>query len=154
MRRLKSSVLALLVAAFIATTLFNVIDRVTVKAQNQLANQCDRSAVISISTATTTSIIDNTATADNPTRIYACEVNLTVIGTATANQITFEYGTGSTCGTGTTVLTGPFTSDATAGVMKVLNLHLPFKPVPVGQRLCILTSQAGVVAGSITYSIF
>lgn len=124
------------------------------QAQTSRPINCSKSVVVNISTATTTRLITNDATTDSSASINICSVNLTLVGTATANQITFQYGTGATCGTGTTALSGPFTTDATAGVMKPLTMMYPFAPVPVNKSLCVLTSQAGVVAGSISYDIF
>jgi hypothetical protein len=127
----------------------------SIQIQSQNLNNviCNNSATVNISTATTTRLVDNTANADSPTRIYVCSANLTVIGTATANTVKFQYGTGSTCGTGTADLSGPFTGAATAGVPLALVLNYPFKPVPVGNSLCAVTTQAGVVSGTVVYSI-
>ena len=115
---------------------------------------CDRSASISISTGTTTQIITNDNTADNPTKINICNYGLTIVGTATAQAVTFEYGTGTTCGTGTTVLSGPLTGIGSTATSLFLFASYPFKAIPVINNLCILTTQTGVVSGHISYAIF
>lgn len=132
-----------------------ILPNVSIPTHAQVPNNilCNQSVAVSFSSATTTRLVNNASTSDSPTRIFVCRLHLTVIGTATANTITFNYGTGATCGTGTTALSGPFTGDSTAGVMKVLSLDTPFQPVPVGNSLCATTTQAGVIAGTMVYSI-
>jgi hypothetical protein len=110
------------------------------------------SVAVNISTATTTRLVQNDATADNTTRIQVCSFTLTIVGTATANTLKYQYGTGATCGTGTTDLTGPLTGAATAGVPLVVRVDSPpFKPVPKINNLCAITSQAGVIAGVLRF---
>lgn len=68
------------------------------------------SVPINITTATTTSLV----ALSGSTIVYVCGFAVTVGSTVTANTIQFEYGTGGTCGAGTTVLTGVLN---TAGVL-------------------------------------
>jgi hypothetical protein len=104
--------------------------------------------VVNISTATTTRLINNTTT-QRP--IVVCNFTLTVVGTATANTLTFITGTGATCGTGTSTISGPYTGAATAGVVIALTQIMPFGVLVTGDSLCLTTSQAGVVAGNLVY---
>jgi hypothetical protein len=68
-------------------------------------NNAKSSAVINISTATTTSIVAAVAGAT----VYVCDFVITISQVATtANTLKFVTGTGATCGTGTTDLTGAF----------------------------------------------
>lgn len=139
-------------AAITAIVLLHLISNPV--AQNRSPLTCDRSVSVNISTATTTQVVTNSATADNPTRIYVCGANLTIVGAATANSVVFEYGTGSTCTTGLTVLTGPMIGSTTVGGSTLLNLLYPFQATPLLNNLCIVTAQATAVAGVISYAIF
>jgi hypothetical protein len=117
---------------------------------------CENSAVINISTATATRLVTN---ADTEKRIYVCDVNIDLVGGATANTFKFQYSaTANACGSGLTDLTGPITSAATAGVPLVFGTGaspgLIFKPIPVANDLCATTTQALVVGGAFTYTIF
>jgi hypothetical protein len=67
--------------------------------------------------------------------------------------MTFEYGTGTACATGTTVLTGPYNLTAQAGIAKGSGLG-PVLVVPVGDALCVLTSAAVQMSGSVSYTQF
>lgn len=123
-------------------------------ANAQFSNCNNPSAVInvsvSVSTATTTLIVTGTSTR----AVQICSVNLVIVGTATANTLVFKSGTGATCGTGTTILTGPFTGAATAGVPLVLAPNAPFGLLVTGDSLCLTTTQAGVVAGNLVYVLY
>ena len=66
-----------------------------------------QSVPIAISSATTTQLV---ALASGQT-IFVCGFSLTMVGAT--ETIQFEYGTGASCGTGTTTLTGAF-ADGTA----------------------------------------
>lgn len=113
---------------------------------------CDLSVVVNISTAVTTQIVTN-AVADTAIRI--CSINLTLVGSATANQVTFEYGTGTLCATGLTTLTGPFSASVTVGSIVALLIPAPlFKPTPVAVNMCIVTTQAALVSGVVSYSVY
>ena len=68
-------------------------------------------------------------------------------------NITFEYGTGSNCGTGTTTLTGAYPLTAQNGIAKGNGLGAVLK-VPSGNALCILTSAAVQMSGSVSYMQF
>lgn len=73
--------------------------------------------------------------------IYLC--GFTTTGAA-ATSLLFEYGTGSTCGTGTTALTGAFLP--TAGTVFKLSDNISAIKTPIGNALCMV---AGGTAGSL-----
>jgi hypothetical protein len=91
-------------------------------------NVLKTSAVVNITTATTTQLVAISGT----TSVYVCGFYGTqVVGTAAT--YTWEYGAGSTCGTGTTALSGAiigggFTPPTMAGMHTI-----------AGQALCVLT---------------
>lgn len=101
-------------------------------------------APINVSTATTTQIVALSGT----TLIRV--TGLAVIAGGTGN-ITFVYGTGSNCGTGTTSLTGAFPLVANAGLTIGGGVVLM---VPSGQALCVTTSAAVQMSGFVTYAQF
>lgn len=107
-----------------------------------------KSAVINVSTIVTTKIIANTSVS---TGVVICNVNLTVAGTATANTLVFEYGSGTLCATGLTVLSGPMLGPVATTLNYVLNLFLPFAKIPVTNDVCLVTTQTGVVSGVVSY---
>jgi hypothetical protein len=98
-----------------------------------------QSAAVAIDTATTTSIVAPATGA----AIYLCGVTLTT-GAATTFQL--EYGTGSTCGTGTAVISGivPTSLVSTPGNATQL-------VTPVSQRVCVLSVGTGGIHGWISY---
>lgn len=108
--------------------------------------QADNSAAINVSTATTTQLVALSA----GKKIYV--TNLNVIAGGTGN-ITFEYGTGTTCGTGTTALTGAYNLTAQTGLAMGGGLG-PVLVVPAGDALCVLTSAAVQMSGSIAFTQF
>lgn len=116
-------------------------------------NQCNNpqaviNVVVNISTATDTRLVNNPG--DRP--ITVCGFTITIVGTATANTLVFKTGTGATCGTGTSTISGPYTGAATAGVITVLQPLFPFGLLVKGDSLCATTSQTGVVAGNLVYA--
>ena len=116
-------------------------------------NQCNNPAarinvVVDISTATTTRLINNA----DVRSVTICSITLTVIGTATANTLIFKTGTGTTCQTGTSTISGTYTGPATAGVALVFAFIQPFGKLVDGDSFCVTTSQAGVVAGNLVYA--
>ena len=122
------------------------------------ASGLKQTANISFSTATTTSIIAPVTGAN----IYICGFNVELVQNATtANTFALEYGTGATCGTGTTVIAnwvGNITANNAAPVIinhpnsgdADLAIATLQAPVP-SQRLCGVTTQAAVVGGYVTY---
>jgi hypothetical protein len=69
------------------------------------ASNAKSSAVINISTATTTALVAPSGSLT----VYVCSIAMTISQVVTtANTIKFVRGTGATCGTGTADLTGAF----------------------------------------------
>lgn len=98
-----------------------------------------QSVAINIGSATTTQIVALAA----GKKISVCGYSVTVLGLiTTAGTLQFEYGTGASCGTGTTVLTGAMQGVATAGVNI---LFLPggsgtFFSTATSNALCLVTT--------------
>lgn len=108
--------------------------------------QADGSVAISVSTATTTQLV---ALASSK-KIYVTAFDIVV---AAADNITLEYGTGSSCGTGTTTLTGAWNFAANGGISKGGGLG-PVYVVPASNALCMVTSAAVQASGSVSYTQF
>lgn len=104
------------------------------------------SVPISISTATTTQLIALVAGKN----IFVTSWNVISGGTGT---ITLVYGTGTSCGTGTTSLTGAYPLIAQAGIV-VGNGLGNVLIVPPGNALCATTSAAVQMSGSVAYAQF
>ena len=108
--------------------------------------QADASAPINVSTATTTQLVALSASAV----IHVTSFDVIAGG---SGNITFVYGTGSSCGTGTTSLTGAYPLTAQAGIAKGNGLG-PVLVVPAGNALCVTTSAAVQMSGSVSYTQF
>lgn len=91
-------------------------------------------ASINISSATTTQIVALTS---------AKSITITggFLQVSAADNITFEYGTGSSCGTGTTTFSGAVNL-LTAGIV-----YFPPATLPSGQAFCILTTTTAQASG-------
>src|SRR5580704_6040460 len=74
--------------------------------------------------------------------VYVCGYNFTE--TNVAQTIVFEYGTGASCGTGTTALTGAFTSTTANTIVVGEYSGGTIFAAPTGNALCILTTGAAV----------
>lgn len=108
--------------------------------------QANASAAISVSTATTTQLVALSASAV----IHVTSFDVIAAGTG---NIKFVYGTGSSCGTGTTDLTGNYNLTAQAGIAKGSGIG-PVLVVPAGNALCVTTSAAVGMYGSVSYTQF
>lgn len=82
--------------------------------------------------------------------IYIGHFDFTVSAAATAQ---FEYGTGASCGTGTTVITGLY-NPATTAPFSVGDNSGVILFVPAGAALCLVWNGSGTISGSLTYSQF
>jgi hypothetical protein len=82
--------------------------------------------------------------------IYVTEWNALAAGTT---NITFEYGTGSNCGSATQALTGAYAFAAQTGAAPGSGLG-PILIVPTGNALCAVNSAAIQVSGSLSYTQF
>jgi len=99
---------------------------------------------VSAGAATTTQIIAAVA----QFAIYVCGYELSQI--ATAGTVQWVYGTGASCGTGTTNLTGPMGVTASQPFGYGTGGNTVFK-VPVGNALCLTaTGAGGTVSGVVT----
>lgn len=104
------------------------------------------SVPISISTATTTQLI----ALSTGKSIYITAWDVIAAG---AGNITLVYGTGSSCGTGTTALTGAYNLAAQFGIAKGDGMG-PVLIVPASNALCAVTSAGTQMSGSVSYSQF
>lgn len=100
---------------------------------------------INISTAVTTQLVS----ASGSNLIYVTAYNLVAAGTT---NVSFEYGTGSLCGTGTTVIDGPISLTAQSGKQQGSGLGVVLPPVPAGNALCLVNSASVQIGGSLTYT--
>jgi hypothetical protein len=101
------------------------------------------SAAIAVSTATTTRLIVG------QTGLAVLITHWDVIASGTGT-IKLVYGTGATCGTGQVDITGAYSLVAQAGISKGTGLPLYF--VPAGNSVCVTTSAAVGMQGSIGYT--
>lgn len=98
-----------------------------------------QSAPIAISTATTTQLVALSGT----TLIYVCSYQA-VAGAGTNPSLQFVYGTGSSCGTGTTSLTGAMATGVTVSatapgpILESSGGNTLFKTI-AGNALCVTT---------------
>jgi len=111
----------------------------------QNPNVAKSNAIINITTATTTSIVGISGS----TAIYACGYYFAAQGTTATYQ--WEYGTGGTCGTGTTILTGAVSVTTTATPHSALGGFTMFK-APASNGLCLVsTGTSPIYNGWLTY---
>lgn len=115
-------------------------------ASDQKVSTQNASAAINISTATTTQLVALSGGA----KIYVNHWDVVAGGTG---NITLEYGTGTACATGTTVLTGAYNLTAQAGI-SAGDGAAPVLVVPAGNALCALTSAAVQMSGAVAYQQF
>lgn len=108
--------------------------------------QGDNSIALSSSSAATTVIVTGVV----GKRIFVTNFNLYAAGTANGS---FVYGTGTTCGTGTTSLSGVYTM-TTQGRISVGGGLGPVLVVPAGNDLCFVNSASVLLAGSLSYAQF
>lgn len=108
--------------------------------------QSDKSVAINISTATTTQLV---ALASGQ-KIYVTRYDVIAGGTGTFQ---LEYGTGTNCGTGTTVLTGAYPWTAQTGLTTGGGLGSIYQ-IPASNALCAVTNAATSMTGSVSYTQF
>lgn len=127
--------------ALLATTINTPVSTTT----TDRVAACTKSAVVNVAAAATTVIIP--LAAGTTTRV--CGVYLVANGTT---NVTFQNGTGATCGTGTNTLSGPlglitgtpFNANAGWGYM--------FKASAAANDVCLVNSAAIQVSGWISYA--
>jgi hypothetical protein len=118
----------------------------SVVAQTQNIPATMLSIAVTISTATTTKLIDGAAGQS----IYITAVDVVAAGTG---NIQFIAGTGATCGTGTVNVTGNYNLTAQVGFTKGTGVGALWV-IPPGNNLCAVTSGAVGMPGSISYARF
>lgn len=101
------------------------------------------SVVINVSSATTTQLV----ALSGSTVVYAC--GFSVVATGTTPTVQFEYGTGASCGTGTTTLTGAYAPTA-GSPLSYSNGGTIFK-TPAGNALCVVTGGTPNAQGVLTF---
>ena len=116
------------------------------------SNTPKSSVPINVTTATTTQLVALSA----GKVVYVCGGIFTVnsvVTTATTAQ--FEYGTGASCGTGTTALTGLFNGgNVTAGIAVPIILPADYSSfqAPAGNALCLVSAGTTVqIQGVLTF---
>ncbi len=109
--------------------------------------QADSSVAIKVSTATTTQLVP----LSGGKKIYVTAYNAFAAG---SGAITLEYGTGTNCGTGTTALTGTYNLTAAQSSISTGGGLGPVLVVPAGNALCVLTTAAVPISGSVAYTQF
>ncbi len=107
---------------------------------------CDSSALLSVSTATTTQIVALSGTKS----VYVCG---DVINGGGATTVKFVYGTGTACATGLVSLTPAFTLASGTNVSLGGGLGYVMK-APSGNALCVTTSAAVAANIHIAYTQF
>jgi hypothetical protein len=108
--------------------------------------QATASAAINVSTATATQLV----ALSSGKSIYVSAYSVVV---AAADNVTLEYGTGTNCAAGATVLTGAMSFAANGGI-SVGSGVAPVLVVPASNALCIVTSAAVQASGSVSYAQF
>lgn len=104
---------------------------------------CTNSVIYDASTNGSTQLVAGTAT----NRIFVCGYDFFAGGTANVKLV---YGTGGTCGTGTTSITPAFQFTAQTGLVDPSPYWRGLKVVPLSNDLCINAS-AGQAVQAIVY---
>jgi hypothetical protein len=107
---------------------------------------CDTDAKLDMTTATTTEIVALTSSR----KVRVCSYTVEVSGTAV---VTFKYGTGSNCGTGTTALGPAWDLTAQTGLSHGTGFGEVFR-TPVSQALCVTSSAAVNVHVWVNYAVY
>lgn len=105
-----------------------------------------KSAIIAISSDTTTKVIDGVA--GQSIYITAWDGISSAAGT-----LRFIYGTGATCGTGTTNITGIYTFGTSTVIAKGNGLG-PVFSIPNGNNVCLVSASSIAIQGTISYAQF
>lgn len=108
---------------------------------------CVKSAIYDASTNGATRLVTGNATQ----QIYVCGFSILAGGTANVDLV---YGTGGTCGTGTTKVTPAWQLTAQAGIVDHQTYYAGLPPVPASNDLCINSSAGTAVQAIVYYSQF
>lgn len=84
------------------------------------------------------------------TKIYVSAYSIVA---AVAENVKFQYGTGSNCGTGTTDITANMAFSANGGISAGSGMA-PLFVVPAGNALCVTASTTGPTAVNVSYAQF
>lgn len=109
---------------------------------------CNQSVQYDASTSGSTLLASSVG---STAQIYVCGWNFWSAGTANVKLV---YGTGSTCGSGTTAITPAFQFTAQTGDVDHLPVYTGAKPVPNGSNLCINVSAGVAVQAVVWYTQF
>lgn len=104
---------------------------------------CNQSAFYDASTSGATKLVTGVA----GKRTYVCGWNILAGGTVNVSLI---YGTGGTCGAGTTAITPAFQFTAQTADIDHLPVYTGITPVPASNDLC-LNASGGVAVQAIVY---
>lgn len=108
---------------------------------------CTKSAIYDASTNGSTKLVTGAANQ----QIYVC--GFVLFGGGTAN-VKLTYGTGGTCGTGTTSITPAFNLVAQARVVDHQTYYAGLTPAPPSNDLCLNASAAVAIQAIVYYSQF
>jgi hypothetical protein len=108
-----------------------------------LLTACNQAQIYDASTSGSTRLVVGAAN----TQIYVCGFNFWSNGTANVGLV---YGTGGTCGSGTTEVTPAFHLTAQSGNVDHISVYGGLPPVPSSNDLCLNVS-AGVAVQAIVY---
>jgi hypothetical protein len=115
---------------------------------------CDNSTAVNMSTATTTQIVAISGTGG---RTYICAIDLVTGG---ADNVALISGSGSNCASNQAGLAGGTTAAsgwnfaANGGIAKGSGLGMVFKTATTNNEICLVTSAAVQLSGSITWTQF
>jgi hypothetical protein len=118
-----------------------------------VVGDCTGSVIVNMTSATTTELVALTSGQS----IYICGWSINVIGAAGPPTWKLVYGTGANCGSGTTDLTGTFTSTTTTTAVEqfVYGGGVGYvAKAPVSNALCITTTTTSPQRGILTYRKF
>jgi hypothetical protein len=106
-----------------------------------------QSVPVAITTATTTQLVALSA----GQTVFVCGFTFAMTGTTPTFQ--FEYGTGASCGTGTTVLTGAFQNDIATGFGQYIygGGEMTIFAAASANALCIVSAGTPTINGVVTF---
>lgn len=129
----------LLLAAAAALCLFGVADAQSM----QSIGAPNTSVKLAISSATTTKVITGSS-------VRAANITEIAFVSGGAGNVTFEYGHGTNCGTGTTALSGDMT--VAAAEYQFGDGMGSLFVVPAGEDFCIVTTSSATAQGFLDYN--
>lgn len=106
---------------------------------------CPNSAVINTAAAGTVQLV----ALSSGKSVRVCNISVESAGNT---NVTFEYGTGASCGTGTTALTGPYS--LTTAVAINVSGQPQLMATAAGNAFCVVNSAAIQISGFISYAQF